>query len=218
MNQKVIHPPSQELFSLLDLAQRSVGEHFLGPSFRNYLQNLDSTSSLNAIESDTSHPLWWFLPPILYDLFDEKLTFDWLVQDDTSRDGLLVIPPPFDSIVDRLQGEVSGLGIETEISRRLFSQTFIGLLYGGYPWFESYCRIVQTKELLGQHCTILRATSTSCDVPETLDRFKRRKRNKFGQSLQMAFDDLPYPGVLRPFHIPARIETRRHILAAELSP
>lgn len=217
MTTNAIQAPSDDLLTFLDLAQKTVGATYLPANYRDYLSSIDSYEALNAIEADSSHPLWWFLPPILYDMFDQKLKFDWFTQEDTSHFSLLVIPPPFESIVDDLQEEISRLGLETEKSTRTYSETFVGLLYGGYPWFESYLRIGQAHALFGRECITLKVHSDRCDVPDTLEKFKKRRRNTFGQSLQMAFDDLHYPGVLRPFHCPARIETRRHILAAEFS-
>lgn len=216
-NQHEMHAPSAKLLGFLDTAQAVVGERFLVSDFRRYLAELHSIPALNAIENDKEHPLWWFLPPILYDMFDDKLTFSWLEQLDTSRSSLMVVPPPFVNVVDRLRSETAKMGISTTIEERCYSRCFLGLLYGGYPWFASYLRLVQAKDLIGLPCTILKATSETCDVPGTLENFKKRNRDSFGQSLQMAFDDLPYPGVLRPFHAPARIETQRHRLAAEIS-
>lgn len=216
-NDYEMHAPSDRLLRFLDTAQSVVGDSFLAADYRRYLADLKSISALNAIENDREHPLWWFLPPILYDMFDEKLKFSWFEQADTSRCSIMVVPPPFTGIVDRLCSETAAVGISTTIVERCYSRCFLGLLYGGYPWFASYLRIVESKNLIGLPCTILKATSDSCDVPNALETFKKRNRDSFGQALQMAFDDLPYPGVLRPFHSPARIETFRHSLATEIS-
>lgn len=210
-----IQQPSDDLLSFLDITQPIVGEEYLPTDYRHYLGELNTIAALNAVENDRSHPLWWFLPPILYDLFDEKTKFNWLVQEDTSSLSLMVVPPPFIEVVDQLREETKAIEIHTELSTRSYSRPFVGLLYGGYPWFESYFRIADKKGFFGLECVVLRASSETCDVPNSLERFKKRRRNSLGQSLQMAFDDLPYPGVLRPFHAPARIETCRHLLAAE---
>jgi hypothetical protein len=216
-NELEIQPPSDELLAYLDVTQSVVGERYLPTDYRQHLRELHSISALRAIESDREHPLWWFLPPILYDIFDEKSKFDWLEQEDTASVSLIVIPPPFKSIVDQIREETADWGIETAASTRVYSRQFLGLIYGGYPWFESYLRLADANDLIGCDCIFLTATSASCDVPDTLAKFKKKRRNAFGQSIQMAFDDLPYPGVLRPFHAPSRIETRRHTLAAVIS-
>lgn len=208
--------PSPELLRYLDAAQVAVGDDFLPLAYRELLTGLHSIDQLIAIDRDQRHPLWWFLPPVLYDLFDEKLEFDWLKQHEITTQSVVVVAPPFLSAVEQLHREVTALGLAVAEFTRSFTRRFVGLLYGGYPWFESYLRICEANALFGRDCLILRVASDTCDVPRTLEVFKKRRRNSFGQSLQLAFDDLPYPGVIRPFHAPARIETRRHMSAADI--
>ena len=208
--------PSPEVLHYLDAAQLAVGDDFLPRAFRELLACLTSTERLIEVDRDERHPLWWFLPPILYDLFDEKMEFDWLKQNESTTQSVVVVSPPFVSVVEQLQRELAALALTVVRSTRSFTRRFVGLLYGGYPWFESYIRICEANDLFGRECVILRVASDTCDVPRTLEVFKKRRRNSFGQSLQLACDDLPYPGVIRPFHAPARIETRRHIRAVEL--
>lgn len=208
--------PSPELLRHLDVAQLIVGDNFLPLAYREHLAGLHSNEQLIEIDRDELHPIWWFLPPVLYDLFDEKLEFDWLKQHDITTQSIVVVSPPFLSVTEQLHQELAALGLSVEECPRLFTRRFVGLLYGGYPWFESYLRICEANALFGLDCIVLRVASTACDVPRTLEIFKKRRRNSFGQSLQMAFNDLPYPGVIRPFHAPARIETQRHMRAAEI--
>lgn len=208
--------PSQELLRYLDAAQVAVGNDFLPLAYRELLTGIHSTEQLIGIDRDQRHPLWWFLPPVLYDLFDEKLEFDWLKQHEITTQSVVVVSPPFLSVAEQLRRELTDLGLTVAECTRSFTRRFVGLLYGGYPWFESYVRICEANALFDQKCLVFRLASDTCDVPRTLEIFKKRRRNSFGQSLQLAFDDLPYPGVIRPFHAPARIETRRHMRAAEI--
>lgn len=209
--------PSPDLLRFLETTLGVVGDAFLPSNYRELLAELVTLDQLKAVERNPDDRLWWFLPPILYDLFDEKLEFDWLNLDSVRARSIVVVSPPFVSVTDQLRGELGDLGITTDQSERVFSRRFVGLLYGGYPWFESYLRICDAKGLCGEKCVVLSVTSEDIDVPRTLEVFKKRRRNSYGQPLQMAFDDLPYPGVVRPFHAPARIETTRHIRAAEVA-
>jgi hypothetical protein len=211
-----IPSPSPELLHYLDITQKVVGDRFLPKSFRPLLDKLNSLEKLIEVEHDEEHPLWWFLPPILYDLFDEWSECAWLRQKDTSTKSIVVIPPPFTSIVGQLEQELVEIGLNVAKSTRPFSNRFVALLYGGYPWFEAYMRIFEARELGSGQCAILKVTSDTCDVPKTLESFKKKRRHSFGNPLQMAFEDLPFPGLVRPFHAPARIETMRHMRAADL--
>jgi hypothetical protein len=212
-----IPTPSPDLLRFLKTTQGVVGNTFLPSNYRQLLTALVTLDELKAVERNPNDPLWWFLPPILYDLFDEKLEFDWLDLDRVRARSIVVVSPPFVSVTDQLRGELGDLGIASAPSKRLFSRRFVGLLYGGYPWFEAYLRICDARGICGEECVVLSVTSEDVDVPSTLEVFKKRRRNAYGQPLQMAFDDLPYPGVVRPFHAPARIETTRHIRAVELA-
>lgn len=216
LSSNTVPTPSPDVLAYLDIVQKVVGDDFLPRSYRTHLGDLTTIDHLIEVDKDEAHPLWWFLPPLLYDLFDEKLEFEWLRQTDNMKHSVVVIPPPFISILDQLQQELALLGVTSVPSMRHFSRQFIGLLYGGYPWFESYLRIYDANNLSDQQCAVLSVSSDTCDVPRTLEVFKKRRRNSYGQPLQMAFNDLPYPGVIRPFHSPARIETKRHMRAAKL--
>lgn len=212
----IIPKPSSDLLGYLNVAQQVVGDSFLPRSYQILLNNLTNINKLLEVNHDESHGLWWFLTPILYDLFNGQLEFNWLKNADIIKMSVVVIPPPFISIVEQLQQELKSLGMTSSLSTRPFSRRFIGLLYGGFPWFESYLRICDASKLNDQQCTVLQVSSKTCDVPCTLDVFKKRRRNSFGQPLQMVFTDLPYWGVIRPFHVPARNETKRHIRATEI--
>ena len=65
--------PSLELLRYLDAAHLAVGDDFLPRAYPELLAGLTSTDLLIDVDCDVHHPLWWFLPPVLYDLFDEKL-------------------------------------------------------------------------------------------------------------------------------------------------
>jgi len=204
---------SKELRTRLNFAQNLTGEKFLPTSFDEHLRRIKKLSNLIEIEREEKHPLWWFLPAIIYDVFPETTAHEWLVQKDTSKQSVVLIPPSFIPIVENLESELLDLGLQVSKSSRSFSNILIALLYGGFPWFESYHRIISKRNLIGKKCVILNINSINCDVPAVLESFKRKKRMSFGKPLQEAFEDLHYPGLVRPFHIPAKIETIRHMKA-----
>lgn len=213
-----LRPPTADLLRYLGAAQPVVGESFLPKRFRRLVTELQTRDQLVSANRDVNHPLWWFLPPIIYDLFDEKLGTDLLELEDLESRSIVVVTPPFLSITQQLAEELSDVSVEvTGEAPRAFSQRLIGLLYGGYPWFEAYLRICKARGLCDEQCNVLYVESTEGDLSRALEIFKKRRRHHFGQPLQMAFDDLPYPGLVRPFHAPSRIETTRHMRAAEVA-
>jgi len=205
---------SEELIHYLEVAHMAVGNDFLPDNFRALLEVIKSRNDIIAINENRNHPLWWFLPAILYSLYDQAIDFDWLEKDCRIRESVIVIPPPFVALENQLSADISSLGMK--VSRRVHSFTLrmVGLLYGGFPWFESFWRICEAKQLLSKECLILSVEAEDLDVPTALELFKRRRRNSYGHSLQLACEDLAYPGVVRPFHSPSRMETTRHRYAA----
>src|ERR1035437_1728384 len=120
-------PPSAELLLYLDAAQRAVGEDLLTGSYRDDLDGLTSTGRLIEVNRDDRHPLWWFLPPILYDLIDEEQEYDWLNREEPTTQSVIVVPPPFVSIDDQLRREVEALGLTVEGFARSFTPRLVGL-------------------------------------------------------------------------------------------
>jgi hypothetical protein len=207
---------NQELAHYLGLARQAVGNEFLPENFCTSLEAIVSKNDLITIYKDKDHSLWWFIPAILYSLYDQSIDFDWLEKDEIITKSMILIPPPFVAIEKRLATDISSLGLRVSHSRHSFTLRLIGLLYGGFPWFESYWRVCAAKKLLDQECVVLSVEADNADAPTILELFKRRHRNSYGLSLQLACDDLAYPGVVRPFHSPSRIETTRHRCAVNI--
>jgi len=213
-----IPSPSTDLFRHLDFVQNFVGPDYLPVNYRDILKKINTRDEFIEIESDRNHPLWWFMPPILYDIFDCQTNYPWIEKNISSKSSIIVIPPTFESINPRITAELSEIGLNTTVTHRLFTTRFTALLYGGYPWFEAYLRVIKVNCLDSRNCIVLKVSSDEHNVPETLELFKRKRRHYFGNPIQLACADLPYSGLVRPFHIPSIFETSRHSLAAELKP
>jgi len=208
---------SNEVIARLELAQRYAGASFLPAGFTENLQRRCTRNDLAHVYSDNNHPLWWFLPAIAFDMLGSHHAVEDLLGLPDATEGLVLIPPPFLSLSDSLEQEFSSLGFAVRMSTRTFSESLVGVIYGGYPWFEAYIRLTQDLKLLGSECGYLLVASSSIDVPQYLLEFKSRHRDLCGDEIRREYSDLDYPGLLRPFHTPARIENSRHIRAVSLA-
>lgn len=208
---------SNAVIAQLDLAQRHTGKRFLPAGFTEDLRRLRTRDDLAHVHTDESHPLWWFLPPIAFDMLGSHQAAEDLLDLPRATEGLVLIPPPFLSLSGVLENELRSLGFAVRAGTRFFTDTLIGLIYGGYPWFEAYVRLTQDLKLLGDKCGYLLVASTSIDMPQYLLEFKTRRRDLCGEEIRRDYPDLAYPGLLRPFHTPARIENGRHIRAVTLA-
>jgi hypothetical protein len=212
----ILPQASSELIRHLWVAHQAVGSDFLPNNFQEFLDAIKYKTEIVKINNDKSHPLWWFIPAILYSLFDQAIDFDWLESDRMIKQSIVLVPPPFTGIESQLYDDISSLGMTVSTSTHLFTQRMIGLLYGGFPWFSSFWRICEARHILNRECVVLSIEAKELDVPGALELFKRRRRNLYGKSLQLACEDLAYPGVVRPFHSPSRIETTRHRYAVNV--
>lgn len=208
---------SGDVGTRLELAQRHTGERFLPAGYTEYLRRLRTRDDLAHVHADESHPLWWFLPPIAFDMLGSHQAAEDLLNLSRAAEGLILIPPPFLSLCDLLEHELRSLGVAVRGGTRTFNDTLVGLIYGGYPWFEAYIRLTQDLKLLGDKCGYLLVTSSSFDVPLFLLEFKSRRRDLCGEEIRREYPDLAFPGLLRPFHTPARMENSRHIRAVALA-
>jgi hypothetical protein len=212
----LLPPPSPALVASLDLAHQYVGDAYLARGWRELRLQLTTVENLLDVERDEQHPLWWFLPPILYDVFGTVDRLNGPTKERLAAQSVVVVPPPFNHVADRIQAELSATGLVVARRDRAFSGRLAALLYGGFPWFEPYMRVCEAQDVVDRKCTVLFVTSGSVDVVQALLDFKKCRRDSFGVPMQTDFPELGYPGLIRPFHTPARIENRRHIRAAEL--
>jgi hypothetical protein len=212
----LLPPPSPALVASLDLAHKYVGDAYLAPGWREYRLRLATVEDLLGIERDEKHPLWWFLSPILYDVFGAADGPHGVAQEPPTGQSVAVVTPPFNHVADRLQADLATSGLTVARRPRAFSARLAALLYGGFPWFEPYMRVCEAENLVGRECTVLSVTSGSVDVVQALLDYKKSRRDSYGVPVQMEFADLKFPGLIRPFHTPARIENRRHVRAAEV--
>lgn len=208
--------PSPALVASLDLAHKYVGDAYLDRRWLEFRLRLATVDDLLEVERDETHPLWWFLPPILYDVFGAVDSPHGVTQEPLASQSVAVVTPPFNHIADRLQADLAATGLVVARRLRTFSGRLAALLYGGFPWFEPYMRVCEAHNILRRECTVLSVTSGSVDVVQALLDFKKRRRDSLGVSVRMDFPDLGYPGLIRPFHTPTRIENRRHVRAAEV--
>jgi hypothetical protein len=208
---------SNEVLARLELAKRHTGERFLPACYTEDLRRLRTRQDLAHVHADDSHPLWWFLPPIAFDMLGSHQAAEDLLVLPRATEGLVLIPPPFLSLSDVLEKELCALGFFIRAGTRTFTDTLVGLIYGGYPWFDAYIRLTQDLNLLGDKCGYLLVASSSIDVPHYLLGFKSARRDLCGEEIRREYSDLAYPGLLRPFHTPARIENSRHIRAVALA-
>jgi len=208
---------SNELIARLALAQRYTGTRFLPADFSVNLRRLRTRDDITYVYADRNHPLWWFLPSIAFDMLGSHHEAEDLLRLPAATEGLVLIPPPFYSLSNALEQELRSLGFAVRMSTRTFSESLVGVIYGGYPWFEAYIRLTQDLNLLGDECGYLLVGSSSIDVPQYLLEFKSHRRDLCGEEIRREYSDLDYPGLLRPFHTPARIENSRHIRAVALA-
>jgi hypothetical protein len=205
--------PTPALLSYLRKVRPYVGDRYLPDSFAEEITAISGLADLARIDRDESHPLWWFLSPIAQDLFGDASAVPEEKPGVPILSSFAVIPPPFANLRDRLKAELEALSLKVTVSERDFTGRLVGLFYGGFPWFEPYVRVCEAKGYLGQNCCILAVHSKDEDVVRKLRIFKGDNRDRYASPVRMAFDDLPYPGLIRPFHTPSRLENRRHVRA-----
>jgi hypothetical protein len=207
--------PSPALFDRIVLAQRLVGEPFIPASAHHALDRVWQNNDLDLVDGDLSHPLWWLIGPVAYDLFGEDHEFDRKARRSMPKNSVVVIPPYFLALKDCIQSELENLGVIVNLRQRLFTIRFVGLLYGGYPWFESYLRACDHYGQIGETCHILDVRSDSKDVVTLLNQYKMQRRGDLADCLRISCSDLPYPGLIRGFHTPSHIENIRHLRATQ---
>jgi len=207
----------KRLIERLAFARQQTGPRFLPDCYEKELVHLHNIAAACRIEADLNHPLWWFIPAILFDIHGSHDTVERLFGPSPSAQGLVMIPPPFVQLEAELTKELVSFGLTVKPTVRPFSRVFVGLIYGGYPWFEAYVRLNAEMGTFTQPCVCLLVKSSSKDVASWLLRFKERRRDCSGKEIRRDYPDLAYPGLLRPFHTPARIENSRHIRAVALA-
>ncbi len=205
--------PSAALLHNLEKARPYLTERYLPSNYAEELRRIAVPTDLARIDKDETHPLWWVLIPIAHDLFGDSHIIP--AEPDVTR-SLALIAPPFIHLSTRLQSDLEKLGVKVEPSEREFTGRLVAMLYGGHPWFEPYIRVCEAMGYLRRPCAVFAITGER-DVIRELRNFKDDNRERYAQPVRMAFDDLPYPGLIRAFHTPSRYENRRHLLALQVA-
>jgi hypothetical protein len=206
-----------DLVRQLEMARQAVGPRFLPDNYVDALGRLQTEDDIRRLEADPAHPLWWFLPAILFAVQGSHAAVERVLTLPPSREGLVMIPPQFLKIAGELAQELGDFGLTVRQGCRRFTRALVGLLYGGYPWFEAYLRLNDSLGSFTQPCGYLIVKSTSGDTADRLLQFKEGRRCRSGMEIRQPYPDLAYPGILRPFHTPARVENIRHIRAVEVA-
>ena len=87
-----------------------------------------------------------------------------------------------------------------------YSKELICYLYGGFKWFDSYVRILDEEKLIDKK-TVVYFVKDEEVIVERMKKYKdeyRMVREK--QIIKKVYPEMEYPGVIRPFHTPNKIE------------
>lgn len=197
----------------LATVQPHVGLPYLPDNFRDHLAALQTADDVRQAAMTSASPLWWFIGPIAYALFDKE---GHQLADTALRQTVAVLPPPFAVDVPHAMDEIAALGCEVTAREVEFSPRLVALLYGGYPWYEAYFRACAHCALFGRAATVLDIRLPATMTPAQFNREKERIRTLLSPEIRITIDGLPFPGLIRPIHSPEAIEVARHVRATQL--
>ncbi|MBC3930593.1 hypothetical protein [Undibacterium curvum] len=207
----------QNLVIRLNAIQAYVGQKYLPANFEDELNLIRDFDDLVKISHDTQSLLWWFVGPISYELFKPNGERNSsILIDDHLRNTIAILPPPFVSDSVQAKREIKTLGCEVLERKICFSQLLVCLLYGAYPWFDSYYQICKELSIFNKDAVILDIELPENLSPSMLNKQKDRIRNQLSPEITMNIKGAEFPGKLRPIHIPDSLEIARHAKATRL--
>jgi hypothetical protein len=205
---------SPALIQRLRFAHRFVASQYLPSMFVDATHRTWRNDDLYDVDSNGEHPLWWFIGPLALDLFGEDHPFERAVRARHHRNSLVMVPPAFAKVTKQILRDLSRLDFRVQHEQRKFTKQYVSLIYGGYPWFESYLRVCDARRQFGATCHLIYVQTDSRDAVAALKEYKTRRRGDLGDSIRVACPDLEHPGLMRAFHTPSHIENIRHVRAS----
>lgn len=99
--------------------------------------------------------------------------------------------------------------------RYIFTKRLIARIYGGFPWFRSYCRICDELELWNKESIAYRITSEQYCINYIVELKNKYRTTYKDKTIKRDYSDEYYPGIIHTFHTPNCIENEIHCKAIE---
>ena len=153
----------------------------------------------------------YWIPCIVDRLFGRK-SYKTCKFNKESNETFILINPAFikleKSCITHLKSEIPLLSGYNIVESQLitFSKELICYLYGGFKWFDSYVRVAEEEEIIGEPAIVYFIKGDDVLVDKT-NKFKNKYREQNEKIIiNKIYDDLDYRGIIRPFHVPDKIE------------
>lgn len=205
------------IYDMLSEVYEDVGALYLPSGYQNEVSLLQNINDIDSIANNQNSPLWWFIAPVAYNLFGKSAL---LRQSANYNHTVAVIPPIFKHDEALIVKELEKLGCKTSSRSIVYSRLFVGLLYGGYPWYTSFCRACDELSVFDQSAIIIDIdlpTGNKAISVEEINVQKEHIRDLLSAPKIVEFKNEEYPGLIRPFHMPEPIEVIRHVKATKQS-
>lgn len=187
------------------------------PSLIECIGNIKAYEDIKTINESSEHILYPWVPVLVFQLFGYDMYQNCDLNQEATVTYIMFRP--------NIKTDFSAINtIKAELDCRVkkyayqFTPDLIARLYGGFPWFQSYCKICNQLALWNEVGTAYKIESNHAEgIVRKLVAFKNKYREIHSEeTVQIEFPDEEYDGIIHSFHCPNCIENSRHCEAIEM--
>ena len=171
---------------------------------------------LVEISNNRDDVLWPWVATLVFNIFGYEVYKSCNLNIDSDRTYILFHPSSeYDfSVVEEIKQKLNCVVTRKKYK---FSKRLVARLYGGFPWFMSYCMACDEMELWDR---VGIAFELHFDITENNLRRLVEIKNKYRDShperiVKFYFPNMKYSGIIHPFHTPNPIENQSHCNAID---
>lgn len=187
------------------------------PSLKEQIEKMKSYEDIKRVNELPGHILYPWVPVLVFQLFGYDMYQNCDLNQESNVTYILFRPnvkTDF-SVIDT---------IKTEFDCRVkkyayrFTPDLIARLYGGFPWFQSYCKVCDQLALWNKVGNAYKIESSHAEgCVRKIVAIKNEYREIHPQeTVHIEFSGEEYNGIIHSFHCPNCIENSRHCEAIEM--
>lgn len=191
------------------------GESCSFQRLKNRINSIQSYEEIKLISKCPNDELYVWIPMLVFNLFGYEMYKECDLNIDEQSTYILFRPNEKKdfSIID----DIRKMKFSTKKYKYRFTHSLVASIYGGFPWFKSYCKACDRLEIWNKEGYVYSVfTNNSEGCIKKLVELKNNYRIRHPENtVRIKLENEMFDGVIHSFHSPNCIENKMHCMAIE---